>query len=895
MKTLTYTILVCMLSVGLGACAGGNGDENRDIQSGSNVGGTNTPSGNTSGDDTDPTNNQDDDGNQDDSNVSITGSDEDDDATEDDGAQDDTRSNDVLALGESLYLAQCAECHGDTGDGLPTGVSILDSVREGTSVNATITTMPLGNPSLCEADCAEAVTLWLAEVNGIELAATPISDGGAAGVNPPPPEDTTPQEDNAPTPDTDTGDVTPPPANDTTVRSGQDVLTQGENYYVSQCLECHGDTGDGLPVGISILDSVREGTAVASTITTMPLGNPGLCDEDCAESVVWWLAQVNNLDVTPPEAIAGDDFQGVGDLTRAEELRRSAEYIRILHKTSLNLVNRVPTLSEVEEVENAGRAGLTSVFNRYVQDEAFLDRVYEIYAPRFPVSLDNRNGFGQYLDQFGGSIGRFEEIEDAPTSLYVDINGKAGYANEAVHLIQHVVRNNRSFTEILTADYTVLNYFGAWAYGLEDSRDDWTVLENPEFATFPFDPEEYLEVKLPIPQAGIFSTASFLDTYRTSETNVARNRAYTVFLDYLDFDILEIPGSRITVDSIAHEIPTLTDSTCTGCHTVMDPVASAFAHWQAEDGVRYSADADSWNFDTILPVGFNNAERPDDATLSPLQWMADQVAGDRRFALSTVKFLIPAITGHKLQEGSVAGNGSAEAQVFANEAELINEFVDGFVASGYDFKALVVAIASSDFNADKTYLGGTVSLIPVERLDRKLQTLLDADWVNPANNNSKLSHGDYYGPIYQGNQPSGILTAVADLAAAEFSCRAVANDLAKANPVLLPNTVLTALPFDENGLPVEAVHDAIKADLQNLYWILWGQRLALTDEQLIEDYENFLLFYDNGRQDIAEGAVLINHEVPCRANGIASDPNYIVRSWMGVVNLLISDFRFIYE
>ncbi len=669
----------------------------------------------------------------------------------------------------------------------------------------------------------------------------------------------------------------------------------GEAYYIDQCQVCHGEEGRGGPGAGPILDSVTNGSAISTTITTMPLLNPGECGQECAESVTWWVADVNNIDVSDTFAADEPEVEDRSNLLAANAAPNTkTENLSMLHKTSLNIMKRLPTASEIAEVESNGDAGLTTVFSTYVEGEAFMERIVEIYEPRFPSGLRNRQAYSDYVRQFGGDTDRHREIGDPVLSDYVNLSGLDSYSKEAVRLIEYVVRNNRPFTEILTADYTVMNYFGAWAYRREDSRE-WNPLPNPEFPAFPFDPNRYEAVTLPIPQAGIFTTAGFLDNYRTTETNRNRNRAYTVYLHYLDFDILGIPGSRISTDSgVAHEVPTMTDTTCTGCHTVMDPVASAFSRWQSETNVTYLEDANDWVFETIFPTGFNGVDRPDDARLSPLQWMANEIAQDRRFAVATVKYLIPAITGHRFQDGSVAGNGSDEAIFLDNENTLINELADDFIASGYDYKALAVAVGTSDFNADKPYLGGTASLVPVVRLNRKLETLLDTSWTDDTFG-AFLTSDRIYGPVYQGKQPSGIITSVVDLMASEFACRAVARDLAKNNPVLLPNTDATAPPFDANGNVVPAVHAAIQMDIQNLYWVLWGLQVELSDERLIQDYQNYLLLYQNGRPQVGN-SLSSDLRGECSAQGNAQDDsNYVIRSWIGIVNLMLSDFRFIYE
>jgi len=89
-------------------------------------------------------------------------------------------------------------------------------------------------------------------------------------------------------------------------------------------------------------------------------------------------------------------------------------------------------------------------------------------------------------------------------------------------------------------------------------------------------------------------------------------------------DILEIPGSRVQSDDITVDNPTLNNPVCQGCHLIMDPVSSAFDDWEK-----------FWDQDIILPPGFNGTLMPEGHN-APLQWLAEQIAKDPRFALSTV-------------------------------------------------------------------------------------------------------------------------------------------------------------------------------------------------------------------------------------------------------------------
>ena len=666
-------------------------------------------------------------------------------------------------------------------------------------------------------------------------------------------------------------------------------LASGEELYKSQCRGCHGNTGDGVSNGSSILDSVISGTASAIIQTTMPIGNPSECGTDCATDIVYWLKNLHGLfDTEKKDEPSQDNTENEDDSNTVDSVSSN---LKVLHKTVLNMVNRIPTNAEISEVKTNGKPGLRSVVEDLVNDSIFLNRIYEIYEPLFPYAtpINPRRANLLYSTQFdnSGSTKRYQEISDTDLSDYVDEEGIKSYGYEALQLIKYIVKNNLPFTEILTADYTVLNYFGAYAFGYED-QVNWKTLSNPDFPDFPYDTDDYRKITLDLPHAGVLSTAGFMQAYPTTETNVGRHRAYNVFLHFLGVDILDIPGTRITTD-VSHEFPTMTDPACTGCHILMDPVSSSFSNWQK--GMRYSNTAQNWDFENILPAGFNGESRPSNAERSPLQWLANEIAQDRRFASSTVKLLVPEMSGHQLITG--LSLTEENTTTYASEQNLINELTDSFIASGYDIKSLIVNIVSSDFNYDKTYLGGTSSLIPAARLSRKHLATIDTEWTT--NGTPLIVSGNHYGPAFNTRQPNGLTTSALDLVASKLSCTALAIDLSKATPILLPNITYSESIFNQDGTIDENEKNRIKETLKNLYWRLWGQAVELDDARVENDYNHYIEFVTLGQAEVENGGAGRNLDAACRPDDINSDHYFLLRGWILILNMMLSDHEFIYE
>ena len=124
-----------------------------------------------------------------------------------------------------------------------------------------------------------------------------------------------------------------------------------------------------------------------------------------------------------------------------------------------------------------------------------------------------------------------------------------GLLAEPMKLIEHIVRNDKPFTEIVTADYIMVSPYAARGYRIYDEVKD-------RFKD-PNDRHEFIPVKLKslvgrsrqedqesasgfYPHAGLLSTFQYLTRYPTTETNRNRLRARMYFQHFLGVDLLEL-------------------------------------------------------------------------------------------------------------------------------------------------------------------------------------------------------------------------------------------------------------------------------------------------------------------------------------------------------------------
>ena len=174
-----------------------------------------------------------------------------------------------------------------------------------------------------------------------------------------------------------------------------------------------------------------------------------------------------------------------------------------------------------------------------------------------------------------------------------------GFRRAPLELIAHVVENDLSYTEILTANYIMANPMAAAAYGASTRFDDpedvneftpsriVSYYRQGEGYEREFDcviGAEHILDPGPLitdyPHAGILNTPAFLIRYPTTATNRNRARSRWTYYHFLGLDI-EKSASR-TTDPVAladTSNPTLRNPACTVCHRVLDPVAGAFQNY----------------------------------------------------------------------------------------------------------------------------------------------------------------------------------------------------------------------------------------------------------------------------------------------------------------------------
>ena len=278
-----------------------------------------------------------------------------------------------------------------------------------------------------------------------------------------------------------------------------------------------------------------------------------------------------------------------------------------------------------------------------MRDRVSTDRMIELYNDHFLTDkyLGRENAIELLDEEMWPNLRWFERQfpGDDETALVTNDS----LAREPLELIAHVIATERPFTEILTADYTMANGYSALSLiGLPDIPVG--IGDNPE---------SFQEVHVPgIPHAGILTSAMFLNRFPTSDTNINRHRSRMTYWFFLDIDINQFGSRPVDASSDFGENPTLNNPDCTVCHTTMDPVAGLYMNWN-ESG-EYSGEGEWFGPDYILPPGFNGEALPDGNRRNALQWFAQRVAQNPRFAQATVKTVFQGLTGQEILDITLA-------------------------------------------------------------------------------------------------------------------------------------------------------------------------------------------------------------------------------------------------
>jgi hypothetical protein len=602
---------------------------------------------------------------------------------------------------------------------------------------------------------------------------------------------------------------------------------------------------------------------------------------------------------------------------------------RLLRRVTLSLAARLPKPEEQQAIAKNGLEALPGLLQELMREEASYQRLTEGFNDIF-LTL-GYNGNGEDVLSYNHfekprhwyqkhSLDHIPEKDRQRARYKLADDYREALRREPLELLRHIVENDRPFTEILTADYTMFSPYTARGYGIYEQLKD--KFQNPD------DPFEYLPAQIPAlthrdgkvqptedglyPHSGLLTMFQYLRRYPTTETNRNRLRARMYYQHFLGVDIMNLAprvSDAAAIDA-KYEIPTMQAAECVVCHKTIDPIAGLFQDYYNEDG-HYGPRKEGWFTDMFEP-GCEGEDLPASERTRALRWLGEQTATDPRFAVAMSEHVYYILMGRTVLRPPADIDDplfAARRRAYQAQRKLIEQAAERFSRENFNLKVLFEELVLSDFyRADGLAVAelpadrqaeledvGLVRMLSPEQIERKIVAIFGKPW-------GRLD--DSYAILYGGidsqevterlTEPSGAIGSLQRIMANDVACKNVAADFA------LPAEKRRLFPgIEPDVVPVEGEEDAekkIRAAIVHLHHYLLGREDRPDDPAVDGTYRLFAGIIEDaksqGRYDQIESYF-------CKSSGQEGprdpDPHYTLRAWRAVVTYLLRQQEFLYE
>lgn len=597
---------------------------------------------------------------------------------------------------------------------------------------------------------------------------------------------------------------------------------------------------------------------------------------------------------------------------------------RLLRRVTLSLAGRLPTTDETHKIDLDGFDAMDSILDSVLKEEAFYTRLKEAFNDIFlTVGVEDNAETILSYDHFEHTrnwIQKFplDEIPEAERERarwkLADVYRDA-LLREPLELIAHIVRNDRPFSELATADYIMVSPYTARGYGIFDTIKDQ--FKNPE------DPFEFIPARLNAlkgrngktqesvtglyPHAGFLSMFHYLRRYPSTETNRNRLRARMFYQHFLGIDIMQLAPRSTDASAVAakYEIPTMQAADCVVCHKTIDPVAGIFQDFNFEG--HLGPRKEGWYKDMFV-AGFEGEDMPESERWRAPQWLAERAVKDPRFPVAMVEHVYYLLFGRKVLQPPEDIDDpmfGAKRRGYRAQRHLIDACASQFAASNFNLKVAIKTLIGSEFyridgleTATKhperhSELDdvGIVRLITPEQLERKIGAIFGKRWGRLHNEYEILYGGIDSKTVTERNaDPSGAMGAIQRIMANDVACKNVALDFrrAPAERLLFPGIEPSVVPGSD------ANDKQILAAVVELHRRLLGSEHAESHPEIQRTFELFAGIVADAK---AAGKFETRESYFCggREEFKTEDPHYTIRAWRAVVTYLLRQHEFLYE
>jgi hypothetical protein len=602
---------------------------------------------------------------------------------------------------------------------------------------------------------------------------------------------------------------------------------------------------------------------------------------------------------------------------------------QLLRRITLSLAARLPTVSERDSIDSQGISAFESILANLMREEAFYNRLQEGFNDIFLTRGYDGNGEDVLsYNHFEHTrhwyqkhdLDQLPEKERQKARYKLADQYREALRREPLELVRFIVDQDRPFTEIVNANYTMVSPYTARGYGVFDVLRDQ--FKNPD------DPFEFIPTKLNAlkhrdgktqptvdgfyPHAGILSMFQYLRRYPTTETNRNRLRARMVYQHFLGVDIMNLAprvGDAAAIDA-KYKIPTMQAAECVVCHRTIDPIAGLFQDYYNEEG-HYGPRKAGWFADMFGP-GCEKVDLPATDLLRPIQWLGQRIEQDPRFAVAMVEHVYYILMGRKvllppddIDDPHFAGKRLG----YLAQRQTIEHVADRFRKQNFNLKVVFQEWVLSPFyrvdglnevETNPERMGelddlGVVRMLGPEQLERKIVALFGKPWGRLTDSYAILYGGiDSQEVTERLTEPSGAIGAIQRMMANDVACKNVAADFA------LPANQRRLFPGIELDIVPTADDPAVESKLRAAIVHLHRHVLGRDDSPNGVDVDQTLrLFKGIVAQGTSRGRFENVESYFCKSSGQDGprdlDPHYTMRAWRAVVTYLLRQHDFLYE
>ena len=635
-----------------------------------------------------------------------------------------------------------------------------------------------------------------------------------------------------------------------------------------------------------------------------------------------YVRRINRLNREPlDEALMASSGQDSRPFFEGVEMMSPTQLAR---RVTLSLCGRLPTKKEINQVQEGGQVAIDALLDTLMSEEAFYTRLKEGFNDIFLtlgiednaetiLSYEHFEQTRLWTEQFDLSHIPEADRQKARWAL-ADVYRKA-ILQEPLELIAYIVRNDRPFSELVTADYMMVSPYTARGYGIFNQLEDR--FQNVD------DPFEYLPAELGAlksrdgktqdsgtgfyPHSGFLGLFHYLHRYPSTDTNRNRLRARMVYQHFLGIDIMQLAPRSTDASAVAtrFKVPTMEAQDCVVCHRSIDPVAGIFQDYNNEGNL--GPKKDGWYAD-MFKSGFEGEDLPASERWRAPQWLGERIAKDARFPIAMVEHVYYLLMGRKVltaPDDIESPTFLSRLRAYKAQRKMIEEVAQYFKQTNLNLKAAFKRMIASDFYRVKGLQVATenplrraelddlgiIRLLSPEQLERKIEAIFGKRWGR-LNDELRILYGgiDSQTVTDRNADPSGAMGSIQRIMANDLACLHVATDfrLKPSERRLFPGIEPTVVPGNA------ASNQQIRKTVVDLHTKILGRESTPGDPEVDRTLQ---LFRDILKDAKERGNYPTRETYFCggREDFQTEDPLYTIRAWRAVVSYLLRQHDFLYE